>query len=185
MIAIYTRAESEWAECLRETLRAEYIPCALIGPEYGYASLAARVPYVILGRDLPIQVDSFLRQIPAHKILTWSEDASVLSVIREAYKRDFHRDMESIHSGGVWFLRNQIRFRGARLHLTPNEKRILNLLIWCEGRYFLAEEIAVLCLRNASCGAVAVHICNMNTKALEATNHKMIECRRFGGYRIP
>lgn len=185
MIALFSRSDSEWAECTREHLRDHGIPCALIGPEYGNASLAHRVPFVILSPDLPQTADSFRRQIPVRKLLTWSEDVPVLVAVREAYAREFGVHMDEIHEGGIRFVGEQVRFRGARLTLTRNERRILNLLIWCHGTWFSAEDIAALCLRSAAPGAAAVHICNINHKAQQKTNFKVIECRRFRGYRIP
>jgi len=159
-------------------------PCVLVGPEYGRTHLLARLPFVITepGAAVP---DNLRAYIPAGKRITWSEDATAVAVLDKACREKFGTAPTQLHLAGVRFSEKTLRFRGIPLHLTPNEKRILLLLLVCRGTYFTAGEITALCLRTAYEDAAAVHICNLNAKAVQAAAHRLIECRRYKGYRIP
>jgi len=183
-VAIYAHSECTWAECLREDLRKAWIPCALIGPGYGFSPLAEKLPFLIIAPNTEVS-DTFIRSQSAHKILTWSEGVSVPSLVREACRQQLGIDVENLREAGIRYLGDRILYRGVRMHFTPNELLILNLLLVCRGRYFSAEEISALCLRCADANASAVHICSINRKATEVSPYKIIECRRYKGYRIP
>ncbi|MBQ4043294.1 MAG: hypothetical protein IJD06_04785 [Clostridia bacterium] len=185
MIAIYARAHSEWGEALWSHLRAQMIPCALVGPERGNTALAYRLPFTVVEPECREEVKQMLPQLPVQNILTWAEDVSPESAVYAAYRERFGEDPGNTHYRGIRFFGAQLRFRGMPLHLTFNERRILNLMLWCRGQYFCAEEVALLCLKKPSPGAAAVHICNVNQKAQQLCLYKLIECRRFKGYRIP
>ena len=185
MTAIFARTKSEWAEQLREQLLDAGIPCALVGPEYGNTHLIRHLPFVIPAPDCGDMHDRLLETLPASGILTWSEDVPPIVAVREAYRRQFGAEPESMHRCGVRISGETIRFRGEPIRLTANEKRILLLFLTCAGTYFTAEETAALCLRNAPGSAAAVHICNLNAKAKKAACALVIQCRRYKGYRIP
>ena len=74
MIAIYARAHSEWGEALWSHLRAQMIPCALVGPERGNTALAYRLPFTVVEPQCREEVKQMLPRLPVQNILTWAED---------------------------------------------------------------------------------------------------------------
>ena len=74
--------------------------------------------------------------------------------------------------GGV---RNEVRYLGYPLLLTPTEYRILRCIAESEERGIAAEALLML-LRGAkkSTATVAVHICTINRKAYEIGQRRLI-----------
>lgn len=185
MVALYALRASEKAVKWRKELLEVGIPAVLIGPEYGFASMAERVPFVWIDPDSAPFGNSFRKKIPIHKLISCAPDASAAAAVRTAYLRENGVSLDSLHAHSIRYVTDAVYFRGNMLFLTPDEKRILTLLLVCGGTYFTADEIAAACLNAGKSGAAAVHVCHMNAKAVRGCHVKMIECRRYAGYRIP
>jgi len=184
MIAIYAgRANTEAREC-RKQLLYDGIPCALIGPEYGHADLAMRLPFLTVTEDARDIAESFICSISADKILRFPPDIPAPIAFRQAYLRRFGTDMDTAHIRDVRFIAGEVLYRGNPVHLTPVEMRILRLLLFCRGEYFHSDEIAALCTEQECAKTAAVHVCAINEKTRRISCQKIIETRRYKGYRI-
>lgn len=76
-------------------------------------------------------------------------------------------------------------FLGYMMDLTESEFSVLSTLYYC-NEYMKAADIVkkAFAEKNITEGNIAVHICNINKKAMEIGGRKLIECRRFKGYKI-
>lgn len=123
--------------------------------------------------------------------------AGIYSVpyVRTVYPEDVGQTAEAVFRDGISneatrLARRRIRFDGQTLcfcgkpiALTKAEKLIVSLLTLCEG--WTDSEIIAYCMKNPDDrNSVAVHICNINSKARRATGQGLILCRRFSGYSI-
>jgi hypothetical protein len=183
VIAVYARRDEEEAFTIRETLRAERIPCALIGPEFGFADAAYRVPFVMFTKGARQIGASLARRLPPRRILVCPPDVPLSVLIRTELYRRYSLDMEHYVCGSVRFRGDDVLYRGYPLKLTPNEERIVRLLAVCGGRYFSGEEIAAFCLYGDE-DAAAVHVCHLNRMSRDLCGADVIECRRYLGYRV-
>lgn len=124
--------------------------------------------------------------------------AGIYSVpyVRTVYPEDVGQTAEAVFCDGISneatrLAHRRIRydsqtlyFCGKPIALTKSEKLIVSLLTLCEG-WTDSEIIAAYCMKNPDDrNSVAVHICNINSKARRATGQGLILCRRFSGYSI-
>ena len=124
--------------------------------------------------------------------------AGIYSVpnVRTVYPEDIENNAEAVFRDGISneaprLARRRIRFDGQTLYfcgkpiaLTKSEKLIVSLLTLCED-WTDSEIIAAYCMKNPDDrNSVAVHICNINSKARRATGQGLILCRRYSGYSI-
>lgn len=124
--------------------------------------------------------------------------AGIYSVpyVRTVYPEDVEQTAEAVFCDGISneatrLARRRIRFDGRTLYfcgkpiaLTKSEKLIVSLLTLCED-WTDSEIIAAYCMKNPDDrNSVAVHICNINSKARRATGQGLILCRRYSGYSI-
>lgn len=187
MVAVYCLQEDASAQVLRDVLLAAGIPCALVGPTHGPASIAYKVPFVLFTPAAETYGEGLRRKLPLERILAFSEMEPAEQApfaLETAYLRRFGADYAISQAAGIRFEAERAYFRGHYLPLTSTEYRILRLLFHSRGTYFAAEEIAAACLADPA-GGVAVHICNINNKARRTSLHAVIESRRFSGYRVP
>ena len=124
--------------------------------------------------------------------------AGIYSVpyVRTVYPEDVGQTAEAVFCDGISneatrLAHRRIRYDGQTLYfcgkpisLTRTEKLVVSLLTLCEG-WTDSEIIAAYCMKNPDDrNSVAVHICNINSKARRATGQGLILCRRFSGYSI-
>ncbi len=183
MIAVYALRDEDEASSLRGVLLAHRIPCALIGPEYGFADAAFRIPFVLFTREGRRVGEGLARHLPPQKILDCPPDIPLPVLIRTELYRRYSIDIEHYVCGSLRLSGDAVLYRGYPVRLTPNEERIVRLLAVCRDRYFTGEELAVFCLRGDA-DAAAVHVCHLNRISRELCGADMIECRRFSGYRV-
>ncbi len=76
-------------------------------------------------------------------------------------------------------------FCSSTINFTKTEKRIIACLC-CMPDWVSFEVLSAFCLKAAknSSDSIAVHVCNINSKARKVTGHEIIECRRYCGYRL-
>lgn len=76
-------------------------------------------------------------------------------------------------------------FCGRTVVFTKTELRIIRMLLLSED-WQRREKIALYCMKDplADEKSIAVHICNINKKALKSAGRILIEKRRYCGYRI-
>lgn len=187
MVAVYCLPEDEVAQSLRESLLAAGIPCALVGPTHGPASILYKLPLVVFTPSAEIHGESLRRKLLKNRILSAEEigdPAYAALAIEHTYLHCFGTDFANAWEDGIRFSEGRVYFRGHFLPLTSAEHRIMRLLFHSRGTYFLTEEIAAACLTDPAAGA-AVHICNINNKSRRIALYPVIESRRFSGYRIP
>lgn len=183
MVAICAGEYDREAEMIYEELRAAWIPCALVGPKYGFTDTVFRVPFVVLSGKSNVWNESIRRKIhPAH-ILSCSGDRHIAGLLYQKMFEIYHINMQNYAVNGIYITNSLIRFRSCVLRLTRNELKILRLLAFCTGHWFSGDEVAAYCLRGDA-RAAAVHICNMNEKAVRSIGFKMIQTRRYHGYCV-
>ncbi len=186
MVAVYCLREDAAAQSLRDALFTAGIPCALVGPTYGPASIVHKVPFVLFAQSAAVFGEGLRRRLPRECLLSMPDTlqaSETALMIEAAYLRRFSTDYADARADGIRFVSGDVYFRGHFLPLTAAENRILRLLFHSRGTYFCAEEIAAACLADPGSG-VAVHICNINQKARRSALYAVIESRRYSGYRI-
>ena len=183
MIAVYAKAGDTRATELCAALRERSVPCGMVGPEYGLASMIHKVPFLFIGADCEAMIDSFHNAIPDHKIIRSYEMLCPEQLV-EHLKNVYGLDFLHLSSGGIRFVEDQLYFFGNRISLTDCEKSILKLLLLSRGTYFTAEEIATFCLHGNSSSSVAVHIHNINAKNVATATERIVYSKRYCGYRI-
>lgn len=147
-------------------------------------SLVYRLPFAIVEPECVSWVHLLWPPIPPQNLLNWPAGGSPVGAIQSSFHRRFGRDLCHIHSGGIRLDGEQIRIRGIPTDLTPDQQRIVCLMLWCPGQYFTAGEIAYLCLRCPSPASAVVQISAINRLAQEISPYKVIENRRYKGYRL-
>lgn len=183
MVAICAGENDREAERFSEELYNALIPCALVGPSYGFTDSVYRVPFVLFSEKSTVWSENLRRKIhPAHS-LSCSDDKHIAALVYQKMYEVYRINMLNYAVNGIYLMRSLIRFRSCVLHLTKNEQRILRLLAFCAGNWFTGEEVAAYCLRGDE-RAAAVHICHLNTKAVQGTGSKMILARRYRGYCV-
>ncbi len=186
MIALFTARDDLHMLHVRDVLRAADIPAILVGVEYGFADVIARMPFVAIAQSASVFAHSLLRHIPPAKIVDIPEsftDEEIVSAVQRRFFLRFGCDMETVHERGIRFDGRRVFFRAVEMHLTKNEYMIVRFLFQGSGGYFTADEIAAACLADGT-GGVAVHICNINGKAKRAHGVPLIETKRYKGYRM-
>ena len=187
MVALYCLPKDGFASFLRYEMFARGIPCALVGPTHGPASVLMKVPFVVFTSDALSYGEGVRRRLPPERtlILAGTETAAdAVLTVESTYRHCFGVDYAKVWENGIRFEAGRVYYRGHYLPLTASEYRIVRLLFHCRGTYWLPEEISASCLVRPGGGA-AVHICNINKKAENITLHTLIESRRYSGYRIP
>lgn len=183
MIAIYAKAGDTRATELCAALRERSVPCGMVGPEYGLASMIHKVPFLFIGAGCEAMIDSFHNTIPDYKIIR-SYDMLCPERLAEHLRKVYGLDFFHLSGGGIRFVEDQLYFFGNRISLTDCEKSILKLLLLCRGTYFTADEIAAFCLHGNSISSVAVHIHNINAKNVVSGTERIVYSKRYCGYRI-
>ena len=187
MVLIYGQRSDILPFELRETLLLEGIPCALVGPEFGFASLVDRVHFVIFTSIPDHAALSFRKNIPLEKVLEIEDEPSVESVVRRVklcYFQRFGFDFEYAEGAELRFSDKRIYFRGHELHLTKTERLIVRFLFEARDEYFSSDEICAGCFLKKGT-TVAGHISAINKKARYMTEIPLILTKRNRGYRIP
>lgn len=185
MVVIYTQEKDPAMEELRAKLRAKKIPCSIIGAEYGNTSLSEKVPFLICAPGCNRETDAFLQNVPSSKILQGTDDVSLYAEIQAKLYETHKANFEKGFLCGIYFINGRVRYRLEPLSPSPNERLILNLLLFCRGTYFQANELAAFCLEDPSVQSIPVHVCNLNKKCIETAMFPLIKKRRYSGYRIP
>ena len=156
MIAIYAKAGDRRAAELCAALRERSVPCGMVGPEYGSASMIHKVPFLFIGAGCETMIECFHNAIPDHKIIR-SYEMLCPEKLLEQLKNVYGLDFLQLSGSGIRFVEDQLYFFGNRISLTDCEKSILKLLLLCRGTYFTADEIAAFCLLR--CRAYTQHQC--------------------------
>ncbi len=103
------------------------------------------------------------------------------------YRELYDIDLGSCKYGRVRIVGEKVLFCGLEIYLTKRERMILNHMILNYGYWQTEEEIQAFCLndeKKRKIGCAAVHICNLNEKAIAVTGRRIIAYRRYSGYRI-
>lgn len=181
MIAIYALSSDLRAVDAHAALRRQSIPCCLIGPEYGYASVMHKIPFLFVGDGCEAMVDGFCHPVPESKIIR-SYDMLCADQLIGHLKRVYGLDYHNLSCGGIRFIEDKFYFYGNRINLTEHETLIVRHLALCRTQHFTAEEISAFCLNGGS--SAAVHVCNINAKNRASITEKIVYSKRYQGYYI-
>ncbi len=187
MVAVYCLRGDAFAQSLRDSFLAVGIPCVLVGPTHGPASVLQKVAFVLFAPSAIEYSEGVRRKLPEERITLLSGEENAESAVKEverAYLRRFGVNYSCAREDGIRFDAGRVYYRGHYLPLTASEYRIVRFLVHCRKKYCFSEEIAAACLADPE-GGVTVHICNINSKSRKITLYPLIECRRYSGYRIP
>lgn len=101
-----------------------------------------------------------------------------LKVFKERYNTSYKSFMLEFSENELFVCKKHIR-------LTDTEKMIFKMLL-CADDWITRESLAIYCLKDPSSdkSTVSVHISNINKKVKAATGFKLIEFKRFSGYRL-
>ena len=185
MVAIYTRRDSGWGAAVRAGLMQDGIPAILVGDGIRDAEIARRVPYVLIDPGTGEAGERFRSTVPPRRLLCLKDGVSPTEAVCAVFPRDYGTEFSCFFSRRIRFVQDIVCFRGNPLPFTRNEKRIIRFLLASTGTFFSGDEVAAACLERGSGNAVAVHVCNINAKTMHDVRLKMIDCRRYSGYRIP
>ena len=187
MVAIYGQKSDGWIYDWRQALLSAGIPCALVGPPFGFAALADRLIFVLFSSKNDASSIAFQKSLPLEKTLDISPDTSpeaLVDFVKLRFFQKFKYDFEYAEGYGIRFTEKRAYFGGHELHLTKTEYRIVRLLFHARGEYFSPEEIIAACFERKG-STVTTHVSNINQKARYMTEMPLIETRRYHGYRIP
>lgn len=183
MIAIYAMADDYRAVDAFTALRKQAIPCCLIGPEYGHASVIPKVPFLFIGDGCEKIVSGFNDSVPEAKCIR-TYKMLCADGLKERLKLVYGLDFTDLTCGGIRMLEKQFYFFGNRILLTEREKLIVRHLTLCRGIHFTAEELSAFCFDGGDGSTVAVHICNINAKNRASATERIIHSKRYKGYFI-
>ena len=181
MIAIYALSNDSRAADAHAALRRQSIPCCLIGPEYGHASVMHKVPFLFVGDGCETMVDGLHHPVPHSKMIR-SYDMLCADRLIQQFQDVYGRDFANLICGGIRFEEDRFYFYGNRIYLTEHETLIVRHLALCRGQYFTSEEISAFCLWGGS--SAAVHVCNINAKNRANVTEKIVYSKRYKGYYI-
>ena len=182
MILIVDNTQRKFRKNIRGDMHRKGIPCVLTDSERSAEYMPTRAVFVT--EDYLLKDAQYI--------------AGIYSVpnVRTVYPEDIENNAKAVFRDGISneaprLARRRIRFDGQTLcfcgkliALTKSEKLIVSLLTLCED-WTDSEIIAAYCMKNPDDrNSVAVHICNINSKARRATGQGLILCRRFSGYSI-
>lgn len=182
MILIVDNTQRKFRKNIRGDMHRKGIPCVLTDSERSAEYMPTRAVFVT--EDYLLKDAQYI--------------AGIYSVpnVRTVYPEDIENNAEAVFRDGISneaprLARRRIRFDGQTLYfcgkliaLTKSEKLIVSLLTLCED-WTDSEIIAAYCMKNPDDrNSVAVHICNINSKARRATGQGLILCRRYSGYSI-
>lgn len=182
MILIVDNTQRKFRKNIRGDMHRKGIPCVLTDSERSAEYMPTRAVFVT--EDYLLKDAKYI--------------AGIYSVpnVRTVYPEDIENNAEAVFRDGISneaprLARRRIRFDGQTLcfcgkpiALTKTEKLIVSLLTLCED-WTDSEIIAAYCMKNPDDrNSVAVHICNINSKARRATGQGLILCRRYSGYSI-
>lgn len=182
MILIVDNTQRKFRKNIRGDMHRKGIPCVLTDSERSAEYMPTRAVFVT--EDYLLKDAQYI--------------AGIYSVpnVRTVYPEDIENNAEAVFRDGISneaprLARRRIRFDGQTLcfcgkliALTKSEKLIVSLLTLCED-WTDSEIIAAYCMKNPDDrNSVAVHICNINSKARRATGQGLILCRRYSGYSI-
>ena len=182
MPLIIDNTQRKFRRELRDELLKMNIPCAVSDTEHCQELLPAFTVFVTEDYIVP----------DVKYIADMYSSAAVVKVDPEDIpKAAIKRQYSGISAAARRIAQRRIRFDGKELvfcgktiALTRAQRLLVSVLVLADG-WTDAARLAAYCMRRTDdTNSVCVHICNINTKAKNATGQPLILCRRYSGYRI-
>lgn len=111
MVAIYGQKSDGWIYDWRQALLSAGIPCALVGPPFGFAALADRLIFVLFSSKNDASSIAFQKSLPLEKTLDISPDTSPEALV-DFVKLRFFQNLNMISNtqkGTVFVLQRNAR----------------------------------------------------------------------------
>ena len=185
MILICDNTKRKMRDQIRGRLLSEGIPCAVCHTDDIDRHLPAGV-IVVTERYIADDV-SYMADMhrPRSEIFIFGEDRPIYDFVSESYESTCKKRSLGEGYSHVSATDDGIVFCNRFIPMTKTEKRIVRMLM-ALPEWQSAEKIALYCLKDAGAepAQVAVHICNLNKKAILSVGRGIIDCKRYLGYRI-
>ncbi len=148
----------------------DYMPAALI---------------IVTEKYLMEDVQFLAKMYDDAPVVLWDESVDMCKFAFDTYERIYGDRIFDSSKGRLLLEKDEIYLGGRRMYFTKTETKIFYLLYYSPG-WQDKEHIAKYCLENGEkdIGAVPVHICNINNKAIRRANARIIKFKRFEGYCI-
>lgn len=192
MILIIDNTQRKFRGEIRQKFLADNIPC-LVADEDQYDAYMPAAFTVVTEKyllDDAVYMSEIYNRDPVY---LYEDIKDLYNFIINTFSERYGDIFGTSKISRVLTKNGEVLFCGKPLYLTPNEHRILTMLRYAptdretnEKVYYSKEQLAAFCLEKgrSAAGAVAVHICNMNTKANKTVGADIVECRRYKGYRL-
>ena len=184
MLALYTSSIGREVAEIRAELLRHGVPCIVLGPHSDHNCILDRIPFVYFYEDSKGLYDIFTHKIPDFRILH-SNELPTADSLTECLRSVYGIDFNCMTHGGARFDGNDFYFHNNYIYLTHSERLIARFLTLCHGLYFTAAQISALCLETENSGTVAAHVAHINKKNSAPYTERIIDTRRYYGYRIP
>ena len=184
MFLIIDNTQRKMRKIIKEEMMKKNIPCVVT--DLNHADLYMPIPLVIVTEKYlyedAVYIASFYGKSP---VVVWDEKTDMITFALNKYKELYDIEFANSRIHHVVNINNEFTYCGKPFKLTPSEARIINFLQYSPG-WYSRETIAAYCLKNGrkDKDAVNVHICNINNKSDKLIRIKVIDCRRFSGYRL-
>ena len=184
MILIVDNTHRKMCAEIRRSLLHDGIPCVVC--DVDHCDEYMPIPLTIVTERYIMEDVDYISGFHGNpKAVLYDESVDFEDFVRNSFQSVYGDVYKKSKISRVKTTGDQLLFCGRPIHLTPVEKRILNLLQYAP-RWYDRKEIANYCLSKGKNAApsVNVHVCNMNTKANNIAGENIIECRRYSGYRL-
>ena len=182
MILIVDNTQRKMRKEIKDHLFSRCIPCAVTDTsrmdKYFPCDIIVVTERYIL-EDVKYMADIY--KCPT--VILYDEKEDLLSFVLRIYSEICEKQFKK---GFILkFVNENLFFAGMPIRITDTQKMMVKMLSFADG-WVTRESLALYCLRDSSSdtSAVSVHISNINKKVKEVTGLKLIEFKRFSGYRI-
>lgn len=180
MVLIVDNTQRKMRREVKEALFSLCIPCSVTSTEkmdryFPVGAVIATEKYIF--SDVKYMAEIY--NCPAY---LYDENEDILSFVLKIYGERYNTSYKSFM---LEFSEEELYVCRKHIRLTDTEKMIFKMLLSAED-WTSKESLALYCLKDpcADKGTISVHISNINKKVKAATGFKLIEFKRFSGYRL-
>lgn len=194
MVVVIDRRRTDRAGSVVDLLRSYLIPTVFV--HYGKSKMPDKALAYVVFSDMVDEMNGFSVD-DKEKIVT-----AIGEHIRDEKKREAEKlrvverildllwvkysiNPEAITRGKFSITEGVPRYCGHVMRLTSIETFIVMCLSFSNGEWVSSGLLSDYCLNGKeNTGSIPVHVCNINSKSKDCSLIKLIEFKRFSGYRI-
>lgn len=194
MVVVIDRRRTDRALSIVNILNSDRIPTVLI--QYGKTKIPDKALAYVVFSDMEDELTGFTADDKEKIIVAVGEH------IRDGRKREEEKlrvvgrvhdllwvkysiNPDSVIRGRFSMICGVAKYSGHQMKLTVTEELVVLCLLFANGEWVSAKVLEDYCLNGKeNTGSIPVHVANINSKSLDCSVIKLIETKRFSGYRI-